>query len=103
MKRAFILVLDSFGIGVTADADKFGDAGSDTLGHIAEQCAKGLTDTSERNGPLSLPNLSKLGLALATKSPLVLLLRVLSRKVMLLRHTLTQQNCRRASSSLHLC
>ncbi|EGU55180.1 phosphopentomutase [Vibrio nigripulchritudo ATCC 27043] len=67
MKRAFILVLDSFGIGATADADKFGDAGSDTLGHIAEQCAKGLADTSERNGPLSLPNLSKLGLALAHK------------------------------------
>ncbi|BCL70922.1 phosphopentomutase [Vibrio nigripulchritudo] len=67
MKRAFILVLDSFGIGATADADKFGDAGSDTLGHIAEQCAKGFADTSERNGPLSLPNLSKLGLALAHK------------------------------------
>ncbi|UAB71049.1 phosphopentomutase [Vibrio sp. SCSIO 43132] len=67
MKRAFILVLDSFGIGATVDADKFGDAGSDTLGHIAEQCAKGLADTSERNGPLFLPNLSKLGLALAHK------------------------------------
>lgn len=31
MKRAFILVLDSFGIGATADAEKFGDVGSDTL------------------------------------------------------------------------
>lgn len=67
MKRAFILVLDSFGIGATADADKFGDVGSDTLGHIAEQCAKGLADNDERSGELKLPNLSKLGLAMAHK------------------------------------
>ena len=44
MKRAFILVLDSFGIGAAGDAEKFGDVGSDTLGHIAEQCDKGLAD-----------------------------------------------------------
>lgn len=30
MKRAFIMVLDSFGIGATEDADRFGDVGSDT-------------------------------------------------------------------------
>ncbi|MFL6612184.1 MAG: hypothetical protein ACJ8LD_00490, partial [Pantoea agglomerans] len=29
MKRAFIMVLDSFGIGSSKDADKFGDVGSD--------------------------------------------------------------------------
>ncbi|MGF1771846.1 phosphopentomutase [Vibrio wakamikoensis] len=67
MKRAFILVLDSFGIGATADADKFGDVGSDTMGHIAEQCAKGLADNDQRSGELKLPNLSKLGLAMAHK------------------------------------
>ncbi|OLQ87720.1 phosphopentomutase [Vibrio ponticus] len=67
MKRAFILVLDSFGIGATADADKFGDVGSDTLGHIAEQCDKGLADNEKRSGMLTLPNLSKLGLAMAHK------------------------------------
>ena len=40
MSRAFLLVLDSFGIGGAPDADKFGDAGADTLGHIrAEHCA----------------------------------------------------------------
>jgi phosphopentomutase len=55
MTRAIILVLDSFGIGATADADAFGDAGSDTLGHIAKQrAAAGKT--------LQLPNLGKLGL-----------------------------------------
>ena len=40
MKRAFIMVLDSFGIGATEDAERFGDVGADTLGHIAEACPK---------------------------------------------------------------
>ena len=40
MKRAIIMVLDSMGIGELPDAADFGDAGSDTFGHIAEQ-AKG--------------------------------------------------------------
>ena len=31
MKRAFIMVLDSFGIGATEDAERFGDVGADTL------------------------------------------------------------------------
>lgn len=67
MKRAIILVLDSFGIGATEDADKFGDVGSDTLGHIAEQCAKGEADNDKRSGPLTLPNLSRLGLGHAAE------------------------------------
>lgn len=67
MKRAIILVLDSFGIGATEDADKFGDVGSDTLGHIAEQCAKGEADNDKRSGLLTLPNLSRLGLGHAAE------------------------------------
>ncbi|MFO6422511.1 phosphopentomutase [Motilimonas sp. KMU-193] len=67
MKRAIILVADSFGIGASADAEKFGDQGSDTYGHIAKQCAAGLCDNSERSGALSLPNLEQLGLGLAAK------------------------------------
>ncbi|MCL9773315.1 phosphopentomutase [Vibrio methylphosphonaticus] len=67
MKRAFILVLDSFGIGEAGDAEKFGDVGSDTMGHIAEHCAKGFADNDQRSGALTLPNLSKLGLAMAHK------------------------------------
>lgn len=31
MARAIVIVLDSFGIGAAADADKFGDVGADTL------------------------------------------------------------------------
>ena len=64
MKRAFIMVLDSFGIGATEDAERFGDVGADTLGHIAEACAKGEADHG-RKGPLNLPNLTRLGLAKA--------------------------------------
>ena len=64
MKRAFIMVLDSFGIGATEDADRFGDVGADTMGHIAEACAKGEADNG-RKGPLNLPNLTRLGLVKA--------------------------------------
>ena len=41
MSRAIVLVMDSFGIGAAPDAERFGDAGADTLGHIAEACARG--------------------------------------------------------------
>jgi phosphopentomutase len=34
MPRAFVLVMDSFGLGATPDAAKFGDVGADTWGHI---------------------------------------------------------------------
>jgi phosphopentomutase len=67
MKRAIILVLDSFGVGATADAVDFGDVGADTLGHIAEACANGEADSATRSGPLRLPNLSKLGLGLTAQ------------------------------------
>ncbi|GGY97268.1 MULTISPECIES: phosphopentomutase [Shewanella] len=66
MKRCIILMLDSFGIGATADADKFGDVGADTFGHIAERCANGQANIG-RHGPLSLPNLARLGLAHAAQ------------------------------------
>ena len=49
-------MLDSFGVGATEDADKFGDVGADTFGHIAAVRAKSAA------GPLQLPNLAKLGL-----------------------------------------
>lgn len=65
MKRAIILVLDSFGIGASEDAGKFGDIGANTLGSIAKACAAGQADNSERSGPLHLPNLTQLGLAQA--------------------------------------
>ncbi|MEE7492702.1 phosphopentomutase [Methylobacterium oryzae] len=66
MARALIIVLDSVGVGGAPDADRYGDAGSDTLGHIAERCADGRGDRPGlRAGPLSVPHLAELGLGLA--------------------------------------
>lgn len=63
MARAILIVLDSFGIGGAPDAEKYGDLGSDTLGHIAEFCAAGAADKDAlRKGPLDLPNMASLGL-----------------------------------------
>ena len=56
MGRAIILVMDSFGIGATDDADRFGDAGANTFGSIARERA------ASAQGPLKLPNLARLGL-----------------------------------------
>ena len=53
MARAILLVLDSVGIGAAPDAAAYGDAGADTLGHIAEACAAGRGDRAGlRAGPL---------------------------------------------------
>lgn len=49
-KRIFLLVLDSLGIGEAKDAEKYGDKGSNTLGHIIEKA-----------DPF-IPNLKKIGL-----------------------------------------
>jgi len=52
-KRVFGIVIDSVGIGEASDANKFGDVGADTLGHIGEFY----------KGDLKLPNLAKMGLS----------------------------------------
>ena len=63
MARAFLLVLDSVGVGGAPDAESYGDLGSNTLGHIAEFCAAGAADRAGlRSGPLHLPNMASLGL-----------------------------------------
>ncbi len=68
MARAFIIMLDSFGLGAAGDADKYGDTGADTLRHIAEACAAGKADKEGvRKGPLTLPNLTRLGINGAAK------------------------------------
>lgn len=64
MSRAFLFVLDSFGIGGAPDAEAFGDGGSNTFGHIVEACASGRGDKAGlRSGPLNLPNMNSLGLS----------------------------------------
>lgn len=62
--RAFLIVMDSVGCGGALDAADFGDEGSNTLGHIAAECAAGRADIG-RKGPLHMPVLSSLGLAAA--------------------------------------
>ena len=51
-KRVFTVVIDSLGVGAMPDAAAFGDAGTDTLGHIAASV-----------DGLKIPNLQKLGIA----------------------------------------
>ena len=66
MTRAFLIVMDSVGCGGAPDAAAFGDTGSNTLGHIARECAAGRCNTG-RTGSLHLPNLDALGLGAAIR------------------------------------
>ena len=51
MKKIILVVTDSLGVGELPDAEKYGDKGADTFGHIVEKC-----------GGLKIPNLLKLGM-----------------------------------------
>jgi phosphopentomutase len=59
--------MDSVGIGGAPDAAAYGDAGADTIGHIAQACARGDIDGPLRAGPLYLPILAALGLGEACR------------------------------------
>lgn len=50
-KRIFVIVMDSTGIGAMKDADKFGDAGTNTWVHTSERC-----------GGLDIPTINALGI-----------------------------------------
>lgn len=50
--RIFTIVVDSLGVGALSDASAYGDAGTDTLGHI-----------SQNVNEFNIPNLQKLGMA----------------------------------------
>lgn len=51
IKRVILIILDSVGMGALPDADKYGDVGADTIGHVAKF-----------NGGLKLPNMESIGL-----------------------------------------
>lgn len=51
-KRIFTIVIDSLGAGALPDAADYGDAGTDTLGHISQSV-----------NTFDIPNLQKLGIA----------------------------------------
>ena len=57
-KRIFTVVLDSVGIGAAGDAEAFGDAGADTLGHISRQVPG-----------MKIPHLQSLGIANVHRLP----------------------------------
>ena len=50
MRRVFVIVLDSFGIGAAPDAASFGDAGANTLAGV------------NKTGKLNIPNMTAMGL-----------------------------------------
>jgi phosphopentomutase len=56
MARAFLFILDSFGIGAAPDAAKFGDDGANTLAHICDHMT------------LHVPHMASLGLGLAAQA-----------------------------------
>jgi phosphopentomutase len=56
MRRAFLFIMDSVGIGGAPDAAKFGDDGANTVGHISERMI------------LQVPHLTEMGLAKALEA-----------------------------------
>lgn len=56
MARAIIMVIDSFGIGYSPDAEDFGDVGANTLANLARAYYE------ESGKKIALPNLSSMGL-----------------------------------------
>ena len=72
MGRAFLVVMDSVGIGGAPDAHTFfngdvPDTGANTVGHIALACDAGQAEEG-RSGPLQVPVLASLGLGAALES-----------------------------------
>jgi phosphopentomutase len=55
-RRAFVIVLDACGVGALPDAAEYGDAGTNTLAHLAREA-----------GGLALPALERLGLGSITE------------------------------------
>lgn len=55
MPRVALIVLDSVGVGALPDAEKFNDAGVNTLGHVKEYADKNM-------GGFKIPNMEAMGL-----------------------------------------
>jgi phosphopentomutase len=69
MPRAFLVVMDSVGIGGAPDADQYfngdvPDTGANTLGHIMQACSEGRAEEG-RSGRLKIPHLKELGIGAA--------------------------------------
>lgn len=71
MARAFLVVMDSVGIGGAPDAARYyngtrPDTGANTVAHIAQACMAGQAERG-RSGALHLPHLDRLGLGAAVR------------------------------------
>ncbi|WP_406721260.1 phosphopentomutase [Thioclava litoralis] len=71
MSRAFLIVMDSVGIGGARDAASFfndgrPDTGANTVAHVAQACAEGRAEEG-RSGFLHMPALDRLGLGAAVR------------------------------------
>ena len=71
MPRAFLVVMDSVGVGGAPDADRYfngkvPDTGANTVAHIAEACARGIA-SRDGQGPLAVPHLDAMGLGRAVE------------------------------------
>jgi phosphopentomutase len=56
MKRCFLLIIDSLGVGEAPDAKEYGDEGTNTLANVGKAV-----------GPLNLPTMEKLGFGKITE------------------------------------
>ena len=56
MKRCFLLIIDSLGVGEAPDAKEYGDEGTNTLGNVGKAV-----------GPLNLPTMEILGFGKITE------------------------------------
>ncbi|MBQ8562292.1 MAG: phosphopentomutase, partial [Firmicutes bacterium] len=54
MRKVILMIADSLGVGALPDADKYGDQGADTFGHIVREMEAAGT-------PIRMPNLLALG------------------------------------------
>ena len=66
INRAIIIVLDSFGVGELPDADKYGDVGADTLGHIYKIAKPNLSNMKK----LGLYNIDNINISEKEKNPI---------------------------------
>lgn len=71
MARAFLVVMDSVGIGGAPDAGRYyngtvPDTGANTVAHIAQACMAGRAECG-RSGALKVPHLGQLGLGAAVR------------------------------------
>jgi phosphopentomutase len=65
MSRCFVVIIDGLGIGAQEDAAEYGDAGTNTIGHVLKQTEAGLPNFEQ----LGLGNIESLATVRPTETP----------------------------------